>query len=419
MRRSIKGILIGLTITILVVGIVFTIIWASNVGKLGNGGSVAMAILIGIVGSLVLACIPFAFYAIIDGQDTRAEQMNRSLQAENVQIQNLQQQNQQQQQIIQQLHQQSLQIQKQAEEWLKMQQSIRRPMLPPQAGLEGTIEDMPLRAPALEPPAEPAPVKVAPPSQVQVAPPPQVQMAPPPQAQMTPPPQVQMAPPPQMQMTPPPQAQMAPPPQMQMTPPPQAQMTPPPVQAMQQMTPPPAATPVQPIPQMATPSAQPKADDYSAPAETVPLRSNMAAPGKQARESLQQALDRPETTVLTSELYASMKPKTDEWEMTSNGMPSMVKEAKEAKEEKEWQCPICFSTVPAGSIRCDVCGYDKSTAEQEKMKKAAAREAAKAGAKGPAKRSGGPAGGAEKECEYCHKMIKADATYCRHCGAYV
>ena len=95
MRRSIKGILIGLTITILVVGIVFTIIWASNVGKLGNGGSVAMAILIGIVGSLVLACIPFAFYAIIDGQDTRAEQMNRSLQAENVQIQNLQQQNQQ------------------------------------------------------------------------------------------------------------------------------------------------------------------------------------------------------------------------------------------------------------------------------------------------------------------------------------
>ena len=308
MRRSIKGILIGLTITILVVGIVFTIIWASNVGKLGNGGSVAMAILIGIVGSLVLACIPFAFYAIIDGQDTRAEQMNRSLQAENVQIQNLQQQNQQQQKIIQQLHEQSMQIQKQAEEWLKMQQSIRRPMLPPQAGLEGTIEDMPLRTPALEPPAEsaPEPVRVAP----------QVQMTPPPQAQMTPPPQMQMTPPPQMQMTPPPQMQMTPPPQMQMTPPPQAQVTPPPVQAMQQMTPPPAATPVQPIPQMTAPSKQPKDDGNSAPAETVPLRSNMAVPGKQARESLQQALDRPETTVLTSELYASMKPKTDEWEMS-------------------------------------------------------------------------------------------------------
>ena len=131
MRRSIKGILIGLSITILVAGLIFTVIWAINAGKSGvlagnSGGSVAMAILIGLVATMVLSCIPFAFYAIIDGQDVRSAQMDRSLQAENVQIQNLQHQNQQQQQIIQQLHQQSLQIQKQAEEWLKMQQSIQR-----------------------------------------------------------------------------------------------------------------------------------------------------------------------------------------------------------------------------------------------------------------------------------------------------
>ena len=357
MRRSIKGILIGLSITILVAGLIFTVIWAINAGKSGvlagnSGGSVAMAILIGLVATMVLSCIPFAFYAIIDGQDVRSAQMDRSLQAENVQIQNLQHQNQQQQQIIQQLHQQSLQIQKQAEEWLKMQQSIQRPMLPPQAGSEANVQDMPLKVPVLEPPLDSSS------EQLKGNIPAQEQFGTPVQGQVVPSTQGQAATPEQGQVEPPIQGQAA--------------------TSMEQMP----RTPI-----------QPRKAEYSTPAETVLLHPNMVAPEVQDRDNLQREMDRPETTVLTSELCASMNSKSDAWELTSDGVSSM------SKVEKEWQCPVCFSTVPAGSIRCDVCGYDICIAEQEKMKE----EAIEGG----------------KECSFCHKMIKPDATYCRYCGAYV
>ena len=57
---------------------------------------------------------------------------------------------------------------------------------------------------------------------------------------------------------------------------------------------------------------------------------------------------------------------------------------------RTWECPLCKAHIPATETKCFCCGYDSKLGTD-----------------------------AEKECKYCHKKIKADATYCIHCGAYV
>ena len=57
---------------------------------------------------------------------------------------------------------------------------------------------------------------------------------------------------------------------------------------------------------------------------------------------------------------------------------------------RTWECPLCKAHIPTTETKCFCCGYDSKLGTD-----------------------------AEKECQYCHKKIKADATYCNHCGAYV